>query len=530
MTEAGNALNLETIIAVLRSRLLVIVGCVVVVAGSAFAFSLAQTKEYTAAAKLLFRDPGLDQQAAGVTEIGSRDPQRDTATNVRLVRLGGVASRTAKQLGDGLTPQAVLNSVEVSPEGATDIATVAATAGSPRRASALANAFTQQFIATRREIDQARVLRARTLVERQLKDLPQREQEGLRGQALVDRSESLGILASLQTGNAELVERATPPASPSSPKVLRNTVLGGILGLLLGVAAAFVLDRLDRRMKQPEDLERAFGLPLLGVVPASQAYATASNNANGVVLPAREGEAFRMLRAHLRYFNVDRDVRTVMVTSAASGEGKSTVAQHLAQAAAMMGTSTLLVEADLRRPSLGERLGRLDGPGLGEVLIGVCSAQAAIRSVSLGSSANGSASNSRLDVLLAGAIPPNPAELIESRAMQELISSAAAEYELVLIDTPPLTVVSDAIPLLRQVDGVIIVSRLGMSTQDAAVQMRNRLTSLGAPTLGVVGNAYDQSKREGYGYGYYQDETAVAAADPSVTPTDEPAVKQQAGV
>jgi capsular exopolysaccharide synthesis family protein len=507
--EERKALNLETTLAILRSRFLLIAGCVLIAAGSAFAFSSLQTKKYTASAKLLFRDAGLDQQAAGVAAVVPRDARRDAATNVRLVTLGGVADRTARLIGDELSPAEILRDVAVTSEGATDIATVAATTTNPRQAAEIANTFTEQFIAKRKQIDQQQILNARRLVERQIAELSPQQRSGSQGQSLSERSESLSILASLQTGNAELIERATPPASASSPQTIRNTLLGAILGLVIGVLIAFLVDRLDRRLKEPEDLEGVFGLPLLGLVPDSPAYSNfARENGNRGALPVREGEAFKMLRAHLRYFNVDRDVRTVLVTSAASGEGKSTVAHYLARAAASMGTKTLLIEADLRRPSLGERLGLGRERGLGEVLIGACSAADAIKSVEVASGINGTAPKMWLDVLSVGPTPPNPAELIESRAMDELLTWASEEYRLVVIDTPPLTVVSDAIPLLRKVDGVVIVSRLGQSTHDAASRMRERLSSLGAPMLGVVGNAYADLKQTDYGYSYQASEVA----------------------
>lgn len=513
MPEDRKELSLENTLDVLRARAWLIVLCIAVVGGSAVGFSELQTKRYTASAKLLFRDAGLDQQAAGVPASSTRDPQRDTETDVTLVKLGGVAAKTAAMIGQGLTSQDLLDRVEVSAQGATDIASVSATATGPRQAALIANTFTEQFIANRRQIDQSRILGARELVERRIAELAPQQRSGVQGQSLVERSESLRILASLQTGNAELVERAALPRTASSPRVMRNGLLGAVLGLLLGTGLAFLLDRLDRRLREPQDLSSVFRLPLLGVVPESDAYSgngKAKANGNGAgPLPAREGEAFRMLRAHLRYFNVDRDVRTVLVSSAASGEGKSTVTRYLAQAAATMGTRTLLIEADLRRPSLGHRLGVRGGPGLVEVLIGASSASAAVRSIDVTTGVNGSSRVARLDVLLVGAVPPNPAELIESRAMEELLAWATEHYELVLIDTPPLTVVSDAIPLLRKVDGVVIVSRLGESTQDAAERMRERLASLGAPMLGVVANAYAERKLEGYGYAYAPEEVVA---------------------
>ena len=148
---------------------------------------------------------------------------------------------------------------------------------------------------------------------------------GTSGQSLLDRAESLRILAKLQDGGAQLVTPANPPTSPSSPKVKRNTALGLLLGFLLGLTAAFLLERLDRRMKNPEDLEEAYQLPLLAAVPQSKAYAAAPKL--GATNAHAESEVFKLLRAYLRYFNVDRELRTLLVVSSAPGDGKTTIAQ-----------------------------------------------------------------------------------------------------------------------------------------------------------------------------------------------------------
>jgi Mrp family chromosome partitioning ATPase len=172
---------------------------------------------------------------------------------------------------------------------------------------------------------------------------------------------------------------------------------------------------LDRRVREPKDLEELYGLPLLGVVPESTALSrSARRKGSPAALPANEAEAFHLIRAHLRYFNVDRELRTLMVASAAPGDGKTTVARHLAGAAARMGSRVLLLEADLRRPTLAQQLDISSGPGVADVLIGAVSLNEATQTVDLGlPGADGSGARS-FDVLVAGAsLPPNPGELIE---------------------------------------------------------------------------------------------------------------------
>jgi len=281
------------------------------------------------------------------------------------------------------------------------------------------------------------------------------------------------------------------------------------VGLLLGFGVAFLLERLDRRIREPKDLEAIYGLPLLGVVPESDALSRSGRGKKGVreVLPAGEAEAFHLIRAHLRYFNVDRELRTLLVASAAPGDGKTTVARHLASAAARMGSRVLLLEADLRRPTIAQHLDIQSGPGVSDVLIGAESLSEATQMIDLDQSSGDKSRGRTLDVLVAGAaLPPNPGELIESHAMESLLEQAKAKYDLVVIDTPPLTAVSDAFPLLRKVDGVIIVGRVGRNRRDVAQRLHETLTGAGAPLLGVVANGFKQGRRGGYGsYGYAYD-------------------------
>src|SRR5207244_8023755 len=186
--------------------------------------------------------------------------------------------------------------------------------------------------------------------------------------ALRQRAEQLQILAALQTGNAELVQPANVPTTPSSPTPTRDAILGLIIGILLGLGLAVLLERLDRRLKDPKEISEAFDRPILGAIPESRAIANADHDPQR--LAPGEAEAFRMLRANLRYFNVDRQINSVLITSSAPADGKSTVAMHLASAAAGAGAKVLLMEADLRHPTLARRLGLPHDRGLSQVLAG----------------------------------------------------------------------------------------------------------------------------------------------------------------
>ena len=348
---------------------------------------------------------------------------------------------------------------------------------------------------------------AKKLVEKQYEALSGEEKEEPQGLALLNRIQSLAILAKLKTGEAKLPRVASAPSAPSSPKVTRNTLLGAILGLLLGLALAFLLERMNRRLREPEEAQEAFGLPVLGTVPESRAINASNKGTSAGELPFRENEAFRMLRASLRYFNVDDDMRTVLVTSYGAGVGKSTVAWNLARVAAT-GSRTVIVETDLRNPTIASQHGLEPGPGLAEVLTRQTGLDAAVqfKPVATEASANDSdVEEPVLHAITAGAQPPNPAELLESDAMVELLAQLRERYTLVVVDTAPLGVVSDCFPLLRRVDGVLGVARMGVSTHDSVVKMREQLAHLGAPTLGIVANGlkFGRRGRRGYGYGHY---------------------------
>ncbi len=460
-----------------RRNLLLLAICIVTVPAVALVYSLLQTPQYTASASLLFGSTSLDQRLQSSSFTEEVDPERLAETNLKLVSLQRISVLTAEALDiPGLTASEVSDKVEVTPQGDSDLVSVEATDESPEFAAELANTFARQYISFRRNSDRAKVIRAQALIDAQLEDLTPAVRASEVGSDLEQRKRQLEVLGALQTGNAELVQPALPPESPSSPKTVRNVALGFLLGIFLGIGLALLREELDRRVRDIDDVEDVFGLPVLGTIPQSRAIPELGPGAE-LTPTGMEGEAFRMLRANLRYFNVDREISTILITSAAPQDGKTTISWNIALADARAGERVLLIEADLRRPTMLSNRGiPISDDGLSLALAGASSPEQAIQSVH------------GVDVLPAGPLPPNPAELIESRRMAELLAWAEKEYDRVIVDTPPAAVVADALALFSRVDGVVVVTRLLKSPRVAAGNLRDQLVNTGAPVLGLVVN------------------------------------------
>jgi succinoglycan biosynthesis transport protein ExoP len=485
----------------LRRRAPLVLLCIVIVAASAYAFAKSETPSYTASASLLFSNNQLGAVATGLTPVYVPITQAQQDTNVRLVELGDVASQTAAALGPHWRAGQVKGSVSAVPDSDTSIVTLTATARTAALAQKIANTYSKVFVSEQLSQSQAQLNSAVALVNAQYKALTPQERSQPTGLALADRAQSLALLAKLQTGNVSVAGQAGLPSSASSPKVTRDAALGGILGLLIGLALALLLERTDRRIRDVSELEAIYELPLLATVPERAQYTVVrALGGKGAAAPLLYDEVFNLLRSHLRHFAVDRDIRTLLVISAGPGEGKTTVSYNLAKASAALGSRVLLIEGDLRRRSMIESVvGRVD-PGLSGVLIGDVTMEFATHTIEI-------APGVSLDVLASGEIPPpNPGELIESQAMESLLQEARASYDLVIVDTPPLTLIADAVPLVTKVDGVIVVGRVGKSRREAARALRQQLTRLRAPVLGIVANGVRRSAattyRGGYNYAY----------------------------
>lgn len=291
---------------------------------------------------------------------------------------------------------------------------------------------------------------------------------------------------------ASIISNARSSRTPVSPNVPVNLAIGLVFGLFLGVAVAFIRDYFDDSVKSKDVVERATGVPALGLIPR---FDTEESELVTAAFPtAAAAEAFRSLRTSVKFLSVDRDVRVVQVTSPSPGEGKTVVAANLATVFAQTGDRVVLVGGDLRRPRAEELLGVPLTPGLTGVLIGEVSLPQAIRPV------DGLAN---LSVLPAGYPPPNPSELLSGERARRLIDVLAQTYDLVIIDCPPVLPVTDALVLARMADTTLLVTSANKTSRrelDRAVEL---LQQVGAPLVGSVLTSLSKDAtygRETYGY------------------------------
>jgi capsular polysaccharide biosynthesis protein len=276
----------------LRRRAGLVILCCLAVAGSALAFSLLQEKQYTATATLLIRDLGL---GGGF----SSDASREAATNVQLGSAPEVATETADDLDQRVTPDEIVVKVAIQDEPQANILRVVATDPDPQLASDLANTFARRYVEFKNEADRAEVRDALRRVQGEYEALSPEERNSEVGRPIQREIGSLTAQEAAQTANLQPIQEATVPSAPSSPKVARNTAFGALLGLMVGVGVALLLERRDRRIREPVELAGLLGLPLLGSIPQSEAIRFPARDAQET-LPYGEAEAFRAIWRRFR--------------------------------------------------------------------------------------------------------------------------------------------------------------------------------------------------------------------------------------
>jgi capsular exopolysaccharide synthesis family protein len=482
----------ETLLRIIRVHKLWVLQGLIIVPLLVMAATLTQDKAYTATANLQFHDdPSIasEQPTGGIT-----DPDRAAATNDALIALPTVAGRAAKIVGGGVTAADVRGAVSISSTAESDVVAIEATTPDPNRSAEIANAYGRAYIDFRKETDQAQLDQAIELVRNRLEALQPSQRESEQGQRLQEDLDRLEQTRALSTGKATLVQRAAPPSAASSPNVRRNLVLGVLLGAIVGLGLGALRARLDQTLHTPEDLEAVYRLPVLARVPKMRRIGRKQME------QAEDGwelEAFRTLRANLRYFNVSGRLQSILVSSPMPGDGKSTVARFLASTMASMGDRVVLVEADLHKPSSSMLNGKAPQVGLSSVLGGT-DLDDALVTVPVRVDAQ-TGEPRELTLLPSGPIPPNAFELLESTRMARVLDQLEREFDVVIVDSPALTHVSDVRALVGEVSGVVIVSALNHTTRSAAQDFRKQIQLLEGNALGVVANLAP-APRGGYYY------------------------------
>ena len=327
--------------------------------------------------------------------------------------------------------------------------------------------------------------------------------------SLLQRLKDATVSAGLRATNIHIIDPASTPVIPVRPKKLLNTALGLLVGLILGVTLAFVQEGLDNSIKSAEDAERLVSVPSLAVIPLNSTVrrpVLKKNGHNGRLQPGSSmgltvlhhpvstiAESFRTLRTSVLLSTSPRPPDCVLVTSAQAGEGKTSTALNLATAFAQQGDKVVIIDGDLRRPSIAPALGISNDKGMSGFLTGAHSLNDALRQVD---------PQLPLWVVPAGPVAPNPAELLSSATMRTALRDLRRRFRYVLIDSPPLLVVTDATILSTLVDGVILVIESGSTVRGAAVRARRLLDSAGARVLGVVMNKVNLRHDGYYGYSY----------------------------
>jgi capsular exopolysaccharide synthesis family protein len=506
--------TLRDYLRVLRSHRLLILGVTIAFAAAAFLISSLQHKEYTAQASLSFRDISQDTLITGGQSVPVFSPDQIAQTNADLINTPAVARRVKASLHTNLTAAELQDSVSTEVSTRTNFVVIKAVRDDAAFAARLANAYAAEV--EKQDTKQLRTRAGDTIdsLKKQLKSTKgsstTASQDLLEQQFLQERLAQLETIRDLAQP-VQITKPATVPSSPSSPKVARNAILGGILGLAFGLLAAFMRDSLDRRLRNTDEVQAELKLPVIGRIPEDALGHPGF--ANGEVDDADVHlESFRMLRTNLEFLQAGSPMKTVMVTSGLPGEGKSTVAMALAGAAAVAGKRTLLVECDLRRPCFADRLGIKEKPGLTDYLVGQAEPADILQVVKLSPpvrlNSNGKETEKEAEeyanmvCIAAGSTAPLPAEMLGSDRFASFLSKVSKAYDTVVLDTSPILSVVDALELAPQVDGLLVCVRLSKTTREQARAARDALGQLPGRPTGVVVTGVRASDDAYYGYTY----------------------------
>jgi len=485
---------------------------------AAVAFAKLQTPIYQATATLLIQ-PSASGQAAGASSA-------TVNINDEIQQLEGTPVQALVRERIGAAPPvaatAVLN---------TDTIVVAATSTDPTRAAKVANAYAQAYIDQRRtealtgaaaatndlqskigplqtQINMLQAAGSRSSITSQAQLTSLLQQQSLLEQQIT----TLQLASALNANSVTIIHPATVPRAPSSPSLLRDALLGLAAGLVLGIALAFLRERLDDTITTKEDVGSAApGLPVLGLIPDVAAWKDKSKPELASVTHPQSAaaEAYKSLRTSVQFLGLDRPLRSLQVTSPKSSEGKTTTLANLAVALAGAGLRVAVMCCDLRRPRIHKFYGLSNSVGLTSVLLGDIGLSQALQQVP---------GQERLFLLASGPEPPNPSELLSGQRTVDVLGSLCRLVDLVLVDTPPVLPVTDAVVIAPRVDATVVVISAGVTTARDLSRTLELLAQVKAPVVGAVLNGVLSESRYSYRYEYTSTNGAHTKASPESFP------------
>jgi capsular exopolysaccharide synthesis family protein len=493
--------SLREYVQILRRRKWIVLAVVLVVAAAATALSLQQSASYRATAQVLLNRQDLSAAISGTQDTGSsQDPGRYAFTQAGLARVPAVVRAAIAKAHVDVSLKSLLANSTVKSAADSDLLDFEVDHGTRAGAQRLVNEYARAYVAYRRRLDTQALDRAQADVETRLRTLERTgDTTSPLHRSLAAKADELRTLRAVQTPHAILVRRADG-ATQTRPKPVRTGLLALVLGLGLGVALAFLVHALDTRVGSAVEIAESLRLPLLARLPRPPKQLARENRL--VMLDAPESpasEAFRVLRTNLELVNLDRDARTILVASAAPGEGKSTTIANLAVAAARAGRQVVLVDLDLRRGDVDKLFAIGDEPGISDVAVGTLTVGEALVPIEISPDTSAAAAGS-LHVLPAGHLPPSAGEVAASGRVGEIIAELSDHADLVLIDAPPFLHVGDAMALSARAEGLVVVARLGLR-RPMIDEIRRALEKFRADPLGLVvtGDETDRAQYTSYG-------------------------------
>ncbi len=508
---------------ILRSRWWLLALMLVGAAVTAFVLSRLSTPVYRATTTLLIEAKGNDaMNSADYAAIRASESLAQTYAS--LLQSRTVAEEVYKRLDLANKPGATFGTVQANPVAGTQLIRVNADNSAPEMAALVVNTVASVFIEQNYQRQTSGYSQSQDSLARQLDYLEgqinqtttalaalqnaqgvaesaeRARQEELLAQynqnytSLLQSIENVRLAAIQSTSNIIQVEPAITPTRPLRPNVMLNTVVAGVLGLLAGVILALIEDFLDDTVKSPEAASQQLHLPIIGMVLNFDAERERLITLLKPRSPA--AESFRRIRINIKYASVDHDLRTLLVTSPAPSEGKTTLAANLGVVMATDNQRTILIDGDLRRPNLHKAMGLPNRRGLSDLFI---ESADTLKDAMQATGVEG------LSVITSGPLPPNPSELLDSAKIGHILQEVRQQADLIIIDAPPAISLTDAIALSQRVDGVVMVLRAGRTKMALLRHAVQDLRQVGANIIGLVFTDIDHaSNRYGQYYYYYK--------------------------